>query len=161
MMTQDMWLWIAVAAGLALVLAAVLFLRRGQRVDLGLTDDAAPTPTLSRKVETEPVIVGPDPIAASIAIAVNAPPPGADDLRLIKGLGLRIATKLNELGITRFEQLAALDAAGVAAIDGQLGTFAGRITRDNWVDQASFLAKGDIAGFEAKYGKLDSGGTPS
>jgi predicted flap endonuclease-1-like 5' DNA nuclease len=161
MMTQDMWLWIAIAAGLALVLAVVLFLRRGQRVDLGLTDDAAPTPTLSRQVQSEPVIAGPDPIAASIALAVNAPPSGADDLRLIKGLGPRIATRLNELGITRFEQLAALDAAGVAKIDSQLGTFAGRITRDNWVDQASFLAKGDIAGFEAKYGKLDSGGTPS
>jgi predicted flap endonuclease-1-like 5' DNA nuclease len=161
MMTQDMWLWIAIAAGLVLLLAAVLFLRRGQRVDLGLTDDAAPTPTLSRQVQSEPVIAGPDPIAASIALAVNAPPSGADDLRLIKGLGPRIATRLNELGITRFEQLAALDAAGVAKIDSQLGTFAGRITRDNWVDQASFLAKGDIAGFEAKYGKLDSGGTPS
>lgn len=158
-MTQDIWLWIAIAAGLALVLAAFLFLRRGQRVDLNIASDSAPSPTLARQRTPEPVIVGPPTIAGPIALAVNAPT--ADDLRLIKGLGPRIATRLAELGITRFDQLAGLDAACVAEIDAQLGSFAGRITRDNWVDQAAFLAKGDIAGFEAKYGKLDGGGVPS
>jgi predicted flap endonuclease-1-like 5' DNA nuclease len=161
MMTQDIWLWIAIAAGLALVLAAFLFLRRGQRVDLQIADDSAPSPTLARQRTPEPVIVGPPTIAGPIALTVDAPAADADDLRLIKGLGPRIATRLVELGITRFDQLAGLDAACVAEIDAQLGSFAGRITRDNWVDQAAFLAKGDIAGFEAKYGKLDGGGVPS
>jgi predicted flap endonuclease-1-like 5' DNA nuclease len=39
-------------------------------------------------------------------------------------------------------------------IDAQLGNFAGRPRRDNWVDQARLLAAGDLAGYEAKYGKL-------
>jgi predicted flap endonuclease-1-like 5' DNA nuclease len=161
MMTQDIRLWIAIGAGLALALVIFLFLRRGQRVDLRIAEDEAPSPTLSRHAVREPVIVGPAPIAGPIAMAVNAPATGADDLRLIKGLGPRIATRLGELGITRFDQLAALSATEVTEIDGQLGSFAGRITRDNWVDQADFLAKGDIAGFEAKYGKLDSGAASS
>jgi len=26
--------------------------------------------------------------------------------------------------------------------------------RDQWIDQAKYLAAGDVAGFEAKYGKI-------
>ncbi len=36
------------------------------------------------------------------------------------------------------------------------GTFAGRIGRDNWVDQAKLLVAGDVKGFEKKYGALGS-----
>ena len=43
----------------------------------------------------------------------------------------------------------------VETVDAHLGTFKGRITRDNWIEQAAFLAKGDTAGFEARFGKLD------
>ncbi|MBJ7445220.1 MAG: hypothetical protein JHD32_13130, partial [Sphingobium sp.] len=42
----------------------------------------------------------------------------------------------------------------LAAIDSRLGNFKGRPVRDQWIDQAKYLAAGDIAGFEAKYGKL-------
>jgi predicted flap endonuclease-1-like 5' DNA nuclease len=61
---------------------------------------------------------------------------------------------LKELGITSFKQIAAWSAADIAKIDPQLGNFAGRIARDNFVEQAKLLAKGDIAGFEAKFGAL-------
>ena len=57
-------------------------------------------------------------------------------------------------GITRFAQIAAWKKADLAAIDEKLGNFAGRPARDNGIDQAKLLAKGDTAGFEAKYGKL-------
>ncbi len=80
---------------------------------------------------------------------------GPDNLRLIKGLGPKLNTMLNDLGVTRFDQIAGLDASAVAALDAKLGAFAGRITRDNFIDQAGLLAKGDVAAFEAKYGKLD------
>ena len=36
----------------------------------------------------------------------------------------------------------------------QLYFFKGRITRDRWVEQAGYLARGDTAGFEAQFGKL-------
>lgn len=93
--------------------------------------------------------------AASAAPAKKAEP---DDLRQLKGVGPKLVTLLGDLGVTRFDQIAAWTAADVEKIDAQLGTFKGRIARDNWIEQAGFLAKGDIAGFEAKFGKLDSPG---
>jgi predicted flap endonuclease-1-like 5' DNA nuclease len=78
----------------------------------------------------------------------------ADDLRRIKGLGPKLVTLLAGLGVTRFAQIAAWDDAEIDRIDAQLGTFAGRIRRDSWVEQAQYLSEGDVAGFEAKFGKL-------
>lgn len=85
-----------------------------------------------------------------IAAAVGDP----DDLRKIKGIGPKLNTMLGELGVARYDQIATWTAADIAEIDPYLGTFKGRIVRDSWVEQAGFLAKGDIAGFEAKFGKL-------
>ncbi|MDE2403843.1 MAG: hypothetical protein KGM17_03890 [Sphingomonadales bacterium] len=89
------------------------------------------------------------------ALAPEAPPAApADDLTRIKGLGPKLATRLAELGVTSFAQIAAWDGADLARIDGQLGAFAGRPARDQWVEQARFLATDDVAGYEAKFGKL-------
>jgi predicted flap endonuclease-1-like 5' DNA nuclease len=63
---------------------------------------------------------------------------------------------LKGLGVTSFAQVASWTAADVAEMDGKLGAFAGRITRDNWVDQAQLLSAGDVTGFEKKYGALGS-----
>jgi len=81
-----------------------------------------------------------------------------DDLRQIKGVGPKLNGLLVGLGITRYDQIAAWTEQEIAAVDAHLGTFRGRITRDNWIEQAKFLASGDIAGFEAKFGKLDKPG---
>lgn len=78
-----------------------------------------------------------------------------DDLSQLKGVGPKLVALLAGLGVTRFDQIAAWGPAEIETIDAQLGTFKGRITRDNWIEQASFLAKGDIAGFEARFGKLN------
>ncbi len=83
--------------------------------------------------------------------AANGP---ADDLRRIKGLGPKLAALLGDLGVTRFDQIAAWNDADIAQIDAHLGQFAGRITRDAWVEQAAFLARGDEDGFKAKFGAL-------
>lgn len=91
--------------------------------------------------------------AAAIAPASPSESAG-DDLTRIKGLGPKLAARLAELGITRFDQIAGWDDAALAEIDAQLGNFAGRPARDGWVEQAKFLAAGDTAGFEAKFGKL-------
>lgn len=81
----------------------------------------------------------------------TAPP---DDLQLIKGVGPKFAARLNELGISRYEQLAALSDNEVAILDDKLGPFKGRITRDRVVEQASYLARGDRDGFEERFGKI-------
>lgn len=87
-----------------------------------------------------------------IAAAVGTP----DNLMLLKGVGPKLNQLLASIGVLRFDQIAAWTAADIAEVDGYLGTFKGRIARDNWVDQAGYLARGDKAGFEAKYGALGS-----
>jgi predicted flap endonuclease-1-like 5' DNA nuclease len=88
-----------------------------------------------------PIVETPPPPAVSPAPA--GPP---DDLTRMKGVGPKLVTLLNELGVTHYSQ--------IAAIDQHLGAFRGRILRDRWVEQARYLAQGDTAGFEAQFGKL-------
>lgn len=96
------------------------------------------------------------PQPAPAIIAPSCPPVAAasQPLTLLKGLGPKAAARLGELGITSVDQLAALSPDRIAAIDAQMGSFAGRITRDRWVEQAKLLAAGDVARFEAAFGKL-------
>jgi predicted flap endonuclease-1-like 5' DNA nuclease len=86
--------------------------------------------------------------------APEAPSGDGDDLLLIKGVGPKLAALLRSLGVTRFAQIAGWSEADIDRIDAQLGTFKGRIRRDNWIEQAKLLATGDKAGFEAKFGKV-------
>jgi predicted flap endonuclease-1-like 5' DNA nuclease len=93
---------------------------------------------------------------ALTAIGIPAAVGDPDDLLQIKGIGPKLNTLLNSLGITRFDQIAAWGAAEIDKVDDHLGAFKNRITRDSWIEQAGLLAKGAIAEFEAKFGKLDS-----
>lgn len=110
---------------------------------------AAPEPAAS-----EPVAPPPPPAPATAPAPTPAPAPAGYALTDVKGLGPKAATLLTGLGIADVAALAALDPARAAEVDGQLGNFAGRLTRDRWVEQAKLLAAGDIATFEATYGKL-------
>ena len=76
----------------------------------------------------------------------------SDDLTRIKGLGPKLAATLGELGVARFDQIAAWSDADIDRIDAQLGRFQGRIRRDEWVAQARLLAAGDTAGFQDRFG---------
>ena len=42
----------------------------------------------------------------------------------------------------------------IEMLDEQLGPFRGRIRRDRIAEQAGYLARGDIDGFEQNFGKL-------
>jgi predicted flap endonuclease-1-like 5' DNA nuclease len=101
------------------------------------------------KVKAE---VAPKPKVAKPAAKAKVSVP--DNLELLKGLGPKVNAMLKGLGVTSFAQVASWTAADVAEIDGKLGAFAGRISRDNWIDQAKYLEAGDVAGFEKKYGAL-------
>jgi predicted flap endonuclease-1-like 5' DNA nuclease len=113
-------------------------------------DNVVPPQTIA--AEPEPV-AEPEPAPASTPVAPAATEAG-DDLRKIKGLGPKMLTLLNSLGIARFEQIAAWTDADLDELDGKLGAFAGRPRRDNWVEQARLLASGDTGDYEAKFGKL-------
>lgn len=96
------------------------------------------------------------PVAQPVVPPVAAPAPvaGGDDLGRIKGVGPKLKALLASLDVTSFAQIAAWTDEDIARIDGQLGTFAGRARRDNWVEQAKLLSSGDTAAYEAKFGKL-------
>ena len=119
----------------------------------------APKAASIAKPKTAAPVAKPKPAAKPKA----APKPKAtpkivipDNLELLKGVGPKLNTLLKSLGVTSFEQVANWSAADVREIDARLGTFAGRISRDNWVDQAKLLVAGDVKGFEKKYGALGS-----
>ena len=97
-------------------------------------------------------VAAPKVKAAKPAAKVSIP----DNLELLKGVGPKVNNMLKTLGVTSFAQVASWTAADVAEIDGKLGAFAGRINRDNWIDQAQLLVAGDVAAFEKKYGALGS-----
>ncbi len=78
----------------------------------------------------------------------------ADDLQLLKGVGPKFVARLNELGVARFAQLAALNDTELAHLDERLGPFRGRLARDRVAEQADYLARGDLDGFEERFGKL-------
>jgi NADH-quinone oxidoreductase subunit E len=79
---------------------------------------------------------------------------GADDLKLISGVGPKLEQTLNELGFWHFDQIAKWTAAEIAWVDSRL-KFKGRIERDNWMEQARTLAKTGKTGVsqKAKKGK--------
>jgi len=60
------------------------------------------------------------------------------DLKKLSGVGPAIEKKLNALGITRFEQIAAFPADDIARVDEVLN-FKGRIEREDWVGQAKTI----------------------
>lgn len=111
--------------------------------------DASPASLASDIAEPTPA---PEPAPATPEPAPAAPV--GDDLTRMKGVGPRLGEKLNSVGITSFAELAALTPEEASALDAKLGDFQGRIHRDRWIEQASFLAKEDIAGFEGVFGKL-------
>jgi predicted flap endonuclease-1-like 5' DNA nuclease len=67
-------------------------------------------------------------------IQVDVRPP--DDLTMIKGIGPKIAAILDAQGINSYRQLAELDDAQIEALGEALGSFRGRIHRDDWVGAA-------------------------
>ena len=134
---------------------------RTETVDV-LTPGAAPATRNTLLVDAPPVVAPPGAellggigeIISAAATSSATSLDDADNLTRIKGLGPKIATLLRGLGVTRFDQIAAWSEADVARIDSQLGTFQGRIARDNWIEQARYLSAGDVSGFEAKFGKV-------
>ena len=81
----------------------------------------------------------------------------ADDLKRIRGIGKVNEKKLADLGIYHFDQIAAWTAAEVRWV-GTFLSFAGRIEREEWVAQATSLARGEETEFSKR---VDEGDVPS
>ena len=65
-----------------------------------------------------------------------------DDLKLIKGIGPKLEILCHKLGFFHFDQLANWTAKEIAWVDENLEGFEGRVTRDEWVQQARDLMNG-------------------
>ena len=118
----------------------------------GLDETASPDQTADEVQHPDSVSepeIAPAPEPAPVAITQ-----AGDDLSKIKGLGPKLQTLLPSLGLSTYTQIAALSEADLVKLDSQLGPFAGRLVRDGWVEQAQYLAAGDVAGFEARFGKV-------
>lgn len=102
-------------------------------------------------IEATPATSTPPPPPLRIAPALGAP----DNLMALKGIGPKLNLMLGDLGVSRFDQIAAWTPADIAEVDQHLGAFSGRIERDNWVDQAQLLTEGRLDLFMQRYGNLD------
>ena len=80
---------------------------------------------------------------------------GADDLKKIKGVGKKLEALLNDMGFYHYDQIAGWTEAEVAWVNANLIGFKGRVTRDNWVEQAKLLAGGGETDFSKRVGKGD------
>ena len=68
---------------------------------------------------------------------------GADNLKLIRGIGPRNEAILNDRGIWRFRQIAAWTPDDATWINGQIA-FPGRVEREHWIEQARLLSAGVV-----------------
>jgi predicted flap endonuclease-1-like 5' DNA nuclease len=121
-------------------------------------DPLADLPHEGHSLADEDVAAVADIAGEFLGVNVHSELPGAggppDNLQVLKGVGAKMATKLNENGICRYDQLASLTPAQIAALDARMEPFQGRIERDRLVDQAGYLARGDLDGFQATFGNL-------
>lgn len=160
---RDNWLLILVAAAILLVLA-FLILKPRQRVQLSQSESPvrphmpATQRQPGRGIAAEAAAAMSDVSGQIIGAPVHENLPGAsgppDDLTVLKGVGPKFAATLNDVGITRFDQIARLKDGGIDRVDQQLGPFRGRLQRDQIPLQADYLARGDRDGFEQRFGKL-------
>ena len=111
-----------------------------------------------RSVTDEAAAAASDIAGPIIGAEVHAELPGAGgpavELMKLKGVGPKLAEILNQRGITTFAQIAKLSPGQVEELDESLGAFRGRLARDRVVEQADYLARGDVEGYQAKFGSL-------
>ena len=63
----------------------------------------------------------------------------ADDLTKIKSISEELKSRMNKLGVTKFEQIAELSDDDIGKIDESLG-LDGRMDKEDWINQARTLA---------------------
>jgi predicted flap endonuclease-1-like 5' DNA nuclease len=144
-----------------LAILAFVLLRPRQRVQLSDTTPTRPHMQQSRPAEGRGIAgeaasattdVAGEILEAPIHRALDGE--GADDFTRMKGVGPKLANSLTGLGFNRFDQLATLSPNEIERLDERLGAFKGRLTRDRIIEQADYLSRNDVDGYEQKFGKL-------
>jgi len=77
--------------------------------------------------------------AGSVEAVLPADDEDRDDLQQIRGIGPAIEKTLNDLGVTRFHQIAEMSEYEIDRVAQQLKGFRSRIYREDWIGQARDL----------------------
>lgn len=146
------WPIVLVALLIGLLVGFLVF---RPRQSVRLTDSAPVRPHMAER-SRETVLGHEANVTTKHVLGSESPLPAAsgDDLERLKGVGPKLANMLRAHGIARFEQVAGLTESELERLDQDLGPFRGRLQRDCVVEQAGYLARGDIDGFERRFGKL-------
>ena len=151
-------LLLAIGALVALLILFALLTRRNRSSG---GDAVAPVSEEGRNIADEGASAARDVAGEILGVDCQLEIPAADGppdhLQTLKGVGPKLASQLNEAGITRFDQLAGLSESELSMLDAKMGAFRGRLERDRVLEQARFLARGDRDGYEAIFGKLGGG----
>jgi predicted flap endonuclease-1-like 5' DNA nuclease len=145
-----LFLAIAVAGAVAVFLFFAFHSKPSAPVSQPVQRQAAPAP------EPAPAPAAAAPVAAmpeegTKPATLDAPKGGApDNLKEIKGVGPKLEAMLHGMGFYHFDQIANWTAAEVAWVDENLEGFKGRVSRDNWVEQAKILAAGGETEFSKR-----------
>ena len=91
--------------------------------------------------------------AAKPAVLAKARAGGADNLKMIKGVGPVLEKALHTTGVFHFDQVGAWTKADAEWFDDNVKGANGRVIRDGWVKQAKILAKGGTSEFSARVKK--------
>jgi len=102
--------------------------------DLEDADEVSDIPAEREPEEAEQAEEPPDFVASD---GVNAG--SRDNLKLIKGVGPSIEKTLNEMGISRFDQIADMSEYDIDRVARRLKGFHSRIYREDWIGQARDL----------------------
>ena len=141
---------------LALLIGLVVgFLIFRPRQSIRLTDSAPLRPHMAEQ-DRETVLGHEANVTAKHVLGSESAVPAGpgDNLERLKGVGPKLAAMLRAHGIASYEQVAGLTESELERLDQDLGPFRGRLQRDCVVEQAAYLARGDIDGFERRFGKL-------
>ncbi len=124
--------------------AAAAAIAAGAAAATALTSEKTETPATPAQPAARYPSVGGTVGMSSVSAPIAEPGPPADDLRQIEGVDAETATSLNQLGYTRFAQIADWKMADIKRVNEAFGD--NRATAGGWVEQARMLADGKETG---------------
>ena len=154
----------AILIGLIVAVIVAIILWMGwQDTNSGTANDATTAAaTSSAAARTDATATAVSPVAAKPAATKAAAKPavlakaragGADNLKMIKGVGPVLEKALHTTGVFHFDQVGAWTKADAEWFDDNVKGANGRVIRDGWVKQAKILAKGGTTEFSARVKK--------
>jgi len=152
----QIFIWILLSFALGFI-CHWFFFCRGHKNEECQTQVNAVEP--SNAVENKPTPTVAEPAVVTISddwkpTLFEQAPDKVDDIKRIKGIGAVIEKTLNELGVYQFSQIASWDDNNCAWVDNFLA-FPGRISREDWVEQAKTLDRGEVTDFAKRVDKGD------